>query len=147
MEERLGGEAKQAYVRWSKNESRAMKPEDEDEKVVQWVRSLTHYGQADEAEYQERLANDPDTLRMTAQYDKQLGVVRKAATGAGTKYSAVFTSPHCVKYLERLLTMPLHFRHSKLLKLSGLSRMTEGGGGVRPQLCLYGGEALIGRYS
>jgi hypothetical protein len=133
VDEKLKGDAAMAYAAWARNENRVIKPEDEDEKVVQWARGLTHYAQADEAEYRARLSEDSDTLRMTTRYDKKLDEVQVEAKLAGSRYSAIFSSPHSVQYIQQLLAMASHFRQSKLLKLSGLSRMTEGNGGVSEQ--------------
>jgi hypothetical protein len=130
---RLKGDARMAYTAWSRNETHEIKPEDDDEKVVQWSRGLTHYAKADETEYRERLSVDADTVRMTTRYDNKLKQVQDEAKLAGSKYSAIFNSPHCVQYIQQLLQMPSHFQQSKLLKLSGLSRMSEGNGGVSEQ--------------
>jgi hypothetical protein len=130
VKQQLGVDERLAYRTWARNESRAIKPEDKDEKVVEWSCALTHYAEADETEYQERLAADVDTVRLTRHYDEKLKKVQDDAKEAGSQYSTIFSSPHCVKYIQGLLEMPMHFRHSKLLKLAGLSRMTEGNGGV-----------------
>jgi hypothetical protein len=133
VDDQLKDDAALAYAAWSRNETREMKPEDDDEKVVRWSRGLTHYAKADENEYRERLSQDADTVRMTTRYDQKLSEVQEEARLSGSKYSAIFNSPHCVQYIQQLVEMPSHFRQSKLLKLSGLSRMIEGNGGVSRQ--------------
>jgi hypothetical protein len=127
---KLGDGATLAYMEWSRNENRAMKPEDEDEKIVLWTRLLMRYDEEDEKEYQKLLETDQDALRMSTGYDQQLAKTKEVAKNEGSKYSAIFSSPHCIQYIRTLLSIASHFRHSKLLKLSGLQRMTDGAGGV-----------------
>ena len=76
------------------------------------------------------MAEDTDTVKLMRHYNEKLKKVQNDAKEVGSRYSMIFGSSHCVKYIQRLLEMLMHFRHSKLLKLAGLSHMTEGNGRV-----------------
>lgn len=117
-------------MEWARNENRAMKAEDEDEKIVLWTRLLIRYDQEDEQTYRKLLETDSDAVRTTAAYDSQLQITQENAKKEGSRYSAIFNSHHCVQYIRCLLSISGHFRHSKLLKLSGMQKMTDGAGGV-----------------
>lgn len=102
---------------------------------------LIRFDNEDEENYRNLLETDTDAIRMTTGYDAQLKKIQEQAKIEGSKYSAIFNSPHCVRYIRCLLSMPGHFRHSKLIKLSGMQKMTEGVGGVSfhfyfPPLCI-----------
>jgi hypothetical protein len=95
-----------------------------------WTRLLVRFEQDDEAKYRRLLETDKDAVLITTGYDEQLLKTQEQAKKEGSRYSAIFNSPHCVRYIRSLLRMSGHFRHTKHLKLSGLQKMTDGTGGV-----------------
>jgi len=88
---------------WAKNEMRAMKPEDEDEKIVSWGRQLIHAEKGDMVVYLKMQSEGRDARLLTAKYDSELAVVQKEAASQGSKCSAIFQCPHACWFLETIL--------------------------------------------
>jgi hypothetical protein len=124
------GRGQQALLEWAKNERRARKAEDEDEKIVSWLRETKQGRQEDEMMFMQLRSDGRDVMRSTAKYQHALVNVQQAATKKGSKYSDVMCSGDTVRFLSALLEMPLHFRATEMFKLKWLGRMSDVYGGV-----------------
>lgn len=127
----------EAMERWAKNETRAMKPEDEDEKIVGWGRRLIRAENGDEEVYKKKKGEGRDVRLLTVKYDAELTVVQKEASSQGSKYSAIFQCRHARRFLETILRLSPHFRATKHLRLAGLVPITDIHGGVSITILLY----------
>lgn len=130
LEELTPQEQIEAIERWAKNETRAMKTEDEDEKIVGWGRKLIRAEEEDMEVFKTKQAQGGDVVLLTAKYDEVLVEIQREAAVQGSKYSGIFQCQHTRRFLETILRISAHFRATKHLRLIGLSRMTDVHGGV-----------------
>ena len=89
--------------KWAKNEMRAMKLEDEDEKIVGWGQRLIRAENGDEEVYKKKKGEGGDVHLLMVKYDAELTVIQKEALSQGSKYSAIFQCCHARWFLETIL--------------------------------------------
>jgi hypothetical protein len=108
-----------------------MKPEDEDEKIVGWARQLSRAVNEDNDVFTALVEKGHEiTAPGTACYDAKLREVQSMAAAAGSKYSAVFQSPHLCSFLQLLLRFAKYYRPTKFFKMAGLNMFLGIHGGV-----------------
>lgn len=119
---------------WARNETRALKKEGEDEKVVAWSRIIREAKYLDRTEYEALIAEGRSVLPVQTKYREALTKVHAEARAAGAKYSKYFLRSDVEHFLDVLLSFPSHFRPTKLFKPTFLTSLTESHGGVSDKL-------------
>jgi len=107
-----------------------MKPEDEDEKIVNWGRRLIRAEKGDMDVYLKWKSEGRDVHLLTKKYDSELAIVQKEAASQVSKYSAIFQCAHACRFLETILRLSAHFQATKHLRITGLAPITDVHGGV-----------------
>lgn len=115
---------------FAKNETRAVAREEEDEKMVRMGRTLQAASRRDEENYQTLRREGRAVKPLTTHYDEALDAILANKTNRQSKYSRIFMCPETRRFLQLLLTLPLHFRTSGLFKLAFLNNFTNRYGGV-----------------
>jgi hypothetical protein len=112
---------------------RARKNEDEDEMVIAWARTLISRAiDEDEAFHCILLKQGRSSaVRLTTCHDDKLSHIQQEAAQAGSRYSAIFSSPPARRFLCHILKFSSHFRPTKYFRLAGLDPFTDIHGGVR----------------
>ena len=108
-----------------------MTKEGDDEKFVMWAKKLLAATREDEAVYRGQItAGHTGAQLLNTAYRTALEEVQADAKQADAGYSPLFHCKDVEELLRLFLTLPQHFRPTKVFKLSFLKGLVERHGGV-----------------
>ena len=105
--------------------------EQDDEKIVDWVRQMMIGIEEDETRYENGVKAKRDVILTDSSYRAALERIQAEAKGSSSKYSNIFMSEYTTLFLVKLLRASSHFRLEPYFKLVWLTKnMANVHGGV-----------------